>query len=121
MIIFLPILVYIILGIILKLFNFSSEIFDLLITFTVFFSINATLCLINIINITISEITNIINNISSNSYRGISLKSLLNCPDFQKDLFCAIAYFFNCIASLFYPIIYVHVYYKSNTQESRRL
>lgn len=37
MIIFLPILVYIILGIILKLFNFSSEIFDLLITLTVIF------------------------------------------------------------------------------------
>lgn len=54
--------------------------------------------------------TNIINNISSNSYRGIPLKSLLNCPDFQKDLFCAIAYFFNCIASLFYPMIYMYMY-----------
>lgn len=206
--IILPIFVYIILGIILKLFNFSSEIFDLLITFTVIiFSINTTLCLINI---TISEVTkkenrfrntmigyfilstilvlinikvissmfldnppvtifdsliiyivvlslvwiwffhscykeckvaiskdnkgrilfftnlvrtilvaiasflliqtNIINNISSNSYRGIPLKSLLNCPDFQKDLFCAIAYFFNCIASLFYPMIDMYMY-----------
>lgn len=54
--------------------------------------------------------TNIINNISSNSYSGTPLKFLLNCPDFQKDLFCAIAYFFNCIASLFYPMIDMYMY-----------
>ncbi|MCT6854094.1 MAG: hypothetical protein M3Z94_05370 [Lactobacillus panisapium] len=54
--------------------------------------------------------TNIINNISSNSYSGMPLKCLLNCPDFQKDLFCAIAYFFNCIASLFYPMIDMYMY-----------
>lgn len=54
--------------------------------------------------------TNIINNISSNSYSGMPSKCLLNCPDFKKDLFCAIAYIFNSIASLFYPMIDMYVY-----------
>lgn len=54
--------------------------------------------------------TNIITNISSNSYKETPLISLLNCPDFQKDLFCAIAYFLNCIATSFYPMIDMYLY-----------
>ena len=54
--------------------------------------------------------TNIINNMSPNGYSGMPLKCLLNCPDFQKDLFCAIAYIFNSIAASFYPMIDMYMY-----------
>ena len=65
--------------------------------------------------------TNIITNLSFNSYEEMSLISLLHCPSFQKDFFYAIAYVFNCIAASFYPMIDMLVYTIQVTHSTQKI